>query len=51
MEEIRYVYNILVGKTEGKRQLGRFRCILGNNIRIDIRETVEMCGLDASSSG
>jgi hypothetical protein len=37
MGETRNAYNILVGKLEGKRQLGRPRCRW--DIRIDLGET------------
>jgi hypothetical protein len=36
--EKRTAYRILVGKPEGKRQLGRPRCRLVDNIKMDIRE-------------
>jgi hypothetical protein len=32
-------YNILVGNPEGKRTLGRSRCIWEDNIKMDLRET------------
>jgi hypothetical protein len=38
MGEVRNVYKILVGKTEGKRQLGKTRC-RWKDIRVDFRET------------
>jgi hypothetical protein len=38
MGEIRNSYNILVGKLEGKRTLGRRRNRWEDNIRIDFRE-------------
>jgi hypothetical protein len=38
MGEKRYAYRISVGKTQIKRPLGRPRCILGDNIKIDLRE-------------
>jgi hypothetical protein len=38
MVEMRNVRNILVGKPEGKRLLGRPRHRWENNIRIDLRE-------------
>jgi hypothetical protein len=31
-------YRILVGKPEGKRPLGRLRCKVVNNIKIDFRD-------------
>jgi hypothetical protein len=38
MGEKRNVYRLLVGKTEGKRLLGRPRCRWVNNIRMDLGE-------------
>jgi hypothetical protein len=38
---MRYVYNILVGKSEGKRPLRRHRHRWEDNIIMDLRE---MCG-------
>jgi hypothetical protein len=38
MGEMRTAYNILVGKPEGKRPLGRPRCRWEDNIRMDLRE-------------
>jgi len=38
MEGIRNSYKISIGKSEGKRLLGRPRCRLGNNSRIGPRE-------------
>jgi len=38
MGEIRNAYNILVGRPEGQRPLGRPRHRLGDNIRMDLRE-------------
>jgi len=38
MGEMRNVYNILVGKPEGKRQLGRPRRRCEDNIRMNLRE-------------
>jgi hypothetical protein len=37
MGEMRNAYNILVGKSEGRRQVGRVRCRWGDNIRMDLR--------------
>jgi len=36
--EVRNSYNILEGKLEGKRTLGRLRCWWEVNIRMDLRE-------------
>jgi hypothetical protein len=38
MGENRNAYRLLVGKPEGKRPLGRPRCRLVDNIRIDLGE-------------
>jgi hypothetical protein len=38
MGKMRNIYNILVGKTEGKRPLGRSRRKWENNIKMDLRE-------------
>jgi len=32
------VYRILVGKPDGKRQLGRHWCVWEDNIKIDLKE-------------
>jgi hypothetical protein len=37
--ENRHAYRIFVGKTEGKRPLGRTRRRLEDNIKIDLTET------------
>jgi hypothetical protein len=34
---MRNAYSTLVGKSEGKRPLGRLRCRKEDNIRIDLR--------------
>jgi hypothetical protein len=50
--EVRNAYNILVGKVERKRPLGRPRPRWKDNIRMDLREIGwGSCGLDASGSG
>jgi hypothetical protein len=36
--EKKNIYRILVGKPEGKRQLGRLRRRWENNVKIDLRE-------------
>jgi hypothetical protein len=41
----RGVYKVLVGKPEGKRPLGRFRCRWEYNIKIHLQE-VECGGMD-----
>jgi hypothetical protein len=52
MGEKRNAYRILVGKPEGKRQLGRPRCRWEDNIRMDIeRDMMEWYGMDLSDSG
>jgi hypothetical protein len=38
MGEWRIVYNVLVGKSEGKRLLGRPKCRWEDNIRMDLQE-------------
>ena len=38
MEERRGVYKVLVGKSEGKRPLGRLRCGWEDNIKMDLQE-------------
>jgi hypothetical protein len=38
MEEVRGAYNILVGRPEGRRPLGRPRCRWEDNIKMDLRE-------------
>jgi hypothetical protein len=38
MGGMRNAYNVLVGKPEGKRPLGRTRCRWEDNIRVDHRE-------------
>jgi hypothetical protein len=39
MGEGRGVYRVLVGRSEGKRPLGRSRHRWGDNIKMDLRET------------
>jgi hypothetical protein len=39
MGEVRDAYNILVGRPEGRRPLGRPRSRWEDNIKIDLRET------------
>jgi hypothetical protein len=35
---VRGVYRVLVGRPEGKRPLGRPRCMWEGNIKLDLRE-------------
>ena len=44
MEEGRGVHKVLVGKPEGKRQLGRPRCRWEDNITMDLQEVRRDCG-------
>ena len=44
MEEGRGVYKVLVGKTEGKRSLGRPRRRWEDNIKMDLQEVEKVCG-------
>jgi hypothetical protein len=51
---MRNAYEILVGKSEGKRPFGRRKRRLEDNIRMDLRETWGVGGshgLDSSGSG
>jgi hypothetical protein len=41
--EGRGVYRVLVGKPEGKRQLGRRRCRWEDNVRMDLQEVGSGC--------
>jgi hypothetical protein len=52
MGEMRKVYKILVGKTDGKSPLARPGHTWENNITTDFkRDRVGECGLDPSGSG
>ena len=44
MAEGRGVHRVLVGKPEGKRPLGRPRCRLEDNIKMDLQEVGGSCG-------
>ena len=44
MEEGRGLHKVLVGKTEGKRPLGRPRRRWEDNIKMDLREVGEVVG-------
>ena len=44
MGEGRGVHRVLVGKPEGKRPLGRPRCRLEDNIKMDLQEVGGDCG-------
>jgi len=48
MGKTRGVYRVLVGKTEGKRQLGRPRHKWEDNIKMDLQE-VKCGGMDSGS--
>jgi len=49
--EERGAYRVLVGKPEGKRQLGKPRHKLEDNIEMDLQEVGWGHGLDSSGSG
>jgi hypothetical protein len=52
MGDSRGVYRVLVGKPEGKRQLGRPRLRWENNINLDLEEVeCGSHGLDPGGSG
>jgi hypothetical protein len=52
MGEKRNVYRLFVGKSEGKRPLGRPRHMWIDNIKMDLLEIGwGRCGLDWSGSG
>jgi hypothetical protein len=51
MGEERSVYNILVGRPEGKRPLGRPKRRWENNINMDLRETNRRGELVSAGSG
>ena len=44
MEEGRGLHKVLVGKPEGKRPLGRPRCRLEDNIKMDLEDVGRGCG-------
>jgi hypothetical protein len=48
---MRNAHRILIGKTEGKRPLGKPRHRLEDNIKMDFKENVGGCRLDSSGSG
>jgi hypothetical protein len=50
MGEERNLYEVLVGKPEGKRPLRRARHMWEDGIRMDLRE-IGGCGLDLTGSG
>jgi hypothetical protein len=50
MGEVRGAYNILDGRSEGRRPLGRPRCRWEDNIKMDLRNRIWECGLDSSGS-
>jgi hypothetical protein len=52
MGEVRGAYNILVGRREGRRPLGKPRRRWDDNIKMDFREIGFLgCGLDSFGSG
>jgi hypothetical protein len=51
MREERKLCKVLVGKTEGKRLLGRPRRRWEDKIGMDLRETGWGCGVDSVGSG
>jgi hypothetical protein len=51
MREMRGACRVLVRKPEGKRPLGRSRCIWDNYIKTDLQEVAWGHGLDSSGSG
>jgi hypothetical protein len=51
MGQGREVYKVMVGKPEGKRQLGRPRLRWEDGIRMDDKEIGWRCELDSTSSG
>jgi hypothetical protein len=53
MGKVRGAHNILVGKPEGRRPLGRPRCKWEDNIKMDLGEIDRVwgCGLDSFGSG
>jgi hypothetical protein len=51
MGEKRVVYNVLVGKPEGKTPLARPRCRWEDNIKVDIQENCYVgYGMDRAGS-
>jgi len=50
MSKRRGLYRILVGKSEGKRSLGRTKRIWEDNIKMDLQEVRWGHGLDLSGS-
>jgi hypothetical protein len=47
----RKVYKVLVGKPEGKKELGRSRRRWGDVISLDLMDIFWKCGLDSVGSG
>jgi hypothetical protein len=45
------VYRLLVGKPEGKGPLGRPRRRLIDNIKMDLLDRIQCCGLDWFGAG
>ena len=44
MGEGRGVHRVLIGKHEGKRPLGRPRCRMEDNVKMDLQEVRGSCG-------
>jgi hypothetical protein len=51
MGEIGNESKVLIGKDEGKRQFGRPRRRLKDNIKMNVKEIWRVCELDSSGSG
>jgi hypothetical protein len=51
MGEERKVYKVLVGKSEGKRPLGRQRRRREDRFRMNLGEIGWGCGMDSTGSG
>jgi hypothetical protein len=45
------IYRLLVGNRQGRRPLVRPRCRWVDNVKMDLGERMECCGLDWSGAG